>query len=68
MDDGNGSAKVKILSHKHEVMTGKTYSLTFSVIGLDENNETVSEQNLNKYLSKNDQCHKLISFIDLGNI
>lgn len=55
-DDGTGSARMKILNHKHEVMTGKTSSLTFSVIGLTDNNETVSEQNLNKSLSKNEEC------------
>lgn len=42
-DDGNGLARMRILNHKHEIMTGKTSSLTFSVIGLDENNEIVSE-------------------------
>ncbi len=51
LDDGNGSAWVKILTHKHEVMTGETSSLTLAIIGMDEEGNVVSEQNLNKVLS-----------------
>lgn len=31
LDDGNGMARMKILNHKHEVLTGVTSSLTYSV-------------------------------------
>lgn len=30
-DDGNGLARLKILNHKHEMLTGVTSSLTFRV-------------------------------------
>ena len=36
LDNGNGLAWMKILNHKHEILTGKTSLLTLSVIGLDD--------------------------------
>ena len=35
LDDGKGSARLKVLNHKHEVMTGVTSSLTYTSIILD---------------------------------
>ena len=35
LDDGKGSARIKILNHKHEVLTGVTSSLTYTVLGID---------------------------------
>ena len=37
LDDGNGLSRMKILRHKHEILTGMTSSLTYRVIGF--NNE-----------------------------
>lgn len=67
LDDGSGSARVKILNHKHEVMTGETSSLTLAIIGMDEEGNVVSEQSLNKVLSNQESYRKLVSFIDIGN-
>ena len=35
LDNGKGSARIKILNHKHEVLTGVTSSLTYTVLGFD---------------------------------
>ena len=35
LDDGKGFARIKILNHKHEVLTGVTSSLTYTVVGFD---------------------------------
>lgn len=42
MDDGKGSARIKILNHKHEVLTGVTSSLTYTVIGFDEKGKVLN--------------------------
>ena len=36
LDDGNGSARVKLFNHKHEILTGTTTSLTYNVIAIDK--------------------------------
>ncbi len=36
LDDGNGSARLKVLNHKHEVITGITSSLTYTAMAIDE--------------------------------
>ena len=36
LDNGNGNAIIKILNHKHEVLTGVTSSLTYTVMHFDD--------------------------------
>lgn len=41
LDDGKGSARLKVLNHKHEVMTGVTSSLTYTAMAIDEYDEII---------------------------
>lgn len=39
LDDGNGSARVKVFNFSHEVENGRTSSIAQEIIGFDENND-----------------------------
>ena len=65
-DDGNGKQRIKILNHKHEVLTGVTSSLTYTVIGFDEIGNVLNNKVLNTWESTVDNSYKIISFIDCG--
>ena len=65
LDDGRGSAWVKILNHKHEVLTGVTSSLTYTVIGFDEEGNIINKKKIS-WESTVDNSRKIISFIDCG--
>jgi elongation factor 1-alpha len=41
LDDGNGSARLKVLNHKHEVITGITSSLTYTAMAIDDHDEII---------------------------
>ena len=43
LDNGNGSAWIKILNHKHEVLTGITSSLTYTVMGIDKKGKVLND-------------------------
>lgn len=45
LDNGNGHARIKILNHKHEVLTGVTSSLTYTLIGFDEKGNILDGRN-----------------------
>ncbi len=45
LDDGKGSARIKILNHKHEVLTGVTSSLTYTVMHFDKIGNILNNQN-----------------------
>ncbi len=41
LDDGHGSAWLKVLNHKHEVITGITSSLTYTAMAIDDQDEII---------------------------
>ena len=40
-DDGHGSARLRILNHKHEIITGITSSLTYTAMAIDDQDEVI---------------------------
>ena len=69
-DDGNGSARVRVLNYLHEQETGRTSSIGHEIMGFDENGKQILperfNQNKNKYWKEVVQeSHKIVSIVDL---
>lgn len=44
LDDGKGSARLKVMNHKHEVITGVTSSLTYTTMAFDDQDGVIPSQ------------------------
>eukprot|EP00299_Pterocystis_sp_00344_P013929 c6876_g1_i2.p1 GENE.c6876_g1_i2~~c6876_g1_i2.p1 ORF type:complete len:330 (+),score=78.21 c6876_g1_i2:37-1026(+) len=44
LDDGSGTARTRILRHKHELETGRTSSVSYEMLGFDEQNNLLNDQ------------------------
>jgi len=67
LDDGKGLARLRVLNHKHEVLTGITSSQTISIIGFDANGGVANHIGLNSSWDKVvESSVKIISFRDVG--
>lgn len=69
-DDGNGSARVRVLNYLHEQETGRTSSIGHEIMGFDEHGKQILperfNQNKNKYWKEVVQeSHKIVSIVDL---
>jgi len=68
LDDGNGTLRALVANHVHEVITGRTSSITLRVLGFKDNNEIVN-WNLKDPLDEADvtlNSSKIVRLIDLG--
>lgn len=68
LDDGNGTLRALVANHVHEVITGRTSSITLRVLGFRDNNEVVN-WNLKDPLDEAEvtlNSSKIIRLIDLG--
>jgi len=68
LDDGNGSLRAQVARHLHEVITGRTSSVTVRVIGFD-NNGNIVNWSLKDPLDEAEvtlKSNKIIRLIDLG--
>ncbi|MDT7860696.1 MAG: GTP-binding protein [Saccharolobus sp.] len=68
LDDGNGSLRTAIARHLHEVLSGRTSSITLRLIGFDENGKIVNWQ-LKDPLDEAEitiRSTKVVRLIDLG--
>lgn len=65
-DNGKGYARGKVLTHKHEIMSGTTQSRSHHVIGFDAKGNLYNKNcmmSMEKWL---DNANKLLTFIDVG--
>ncbi len=68
-DNGKGLTRVNVFRHKHEIICGKTSSITHQIVGLDEKGKVT---NTNQYGTMNDWAQiceksvKIINFFDMG--
>ncbi|BAB65553.1 MULTISPECIES: GTPBP1 family GTP-binding protein [Sulfurisphaera] len=68
LDDGNGTLRAMVAKHVHEVISGRTSSITLRVLGLKDNGEVVN-WNLRDPLDEADvtlNSSKIIRLVDLG--
>ncbi|WP_338603482.1 GTPBP1 family GTP-binding protein [Sulfolobus tengchongensis] len=68
LDDGNGSLRTAIARHLHEVLSGRTSSITLRLVGFDENGKIVNWQ-LKDPLDEAEvtiKSTKVVRLIDLG--
>mgnify|MGYP000241632655 CR=1 FL=1 len=67
LDDGNGSAMARIARHPHEIISGRTSSISTALLGFDEKGEPV---NYMLPMPSEDEVYlrssKIICFIDLA--
>ena len=68
-DNGKGLTRVNVFRHKHEIICGKTSSISHQIVGLDEKGKVT---NTNQYGGINDwaaiceKSVKIINFFDMG--
>lgn len=67
LDNGKGLARLSILNHKHEVLSGVTSSETYTMLGFDENGN-VTNNSVFRSSSEGffDSSTKIMSFYDQG--
>ena len=67
LDDGNGSARMKILNNVNEIKTGVTSTLTYISAGFDYQGQIIHDKDAHhNWETSIDNCCKLVSFIDCG--
>lgn len=67
LDDGQGLARLNVLNHKHEVLTGVTSSQAISLIGFDAQGAITNHTALNRsWDAVVDASVKIVSFRDVG--
>jgi GTPase len=67
LDDGRGSARARVMKHKHELMSGRTSTITTHLFGMDEDAKTIlvkdASSNQAKIIRK---ASHLVSIMDLA--
>lgn len=67
LDDGNGSARMDIFRHRHELEKGSTSSLSRQILGFSSSGEVVNHDTFTTSWSQIvKESEKLIMFIDLA--
>ena len=66
VDNGRGRARLDLLRHRHEIVTGRTSSISRIMIGFDKSENLINFANLNVYNIQDIArlSHKVISFVD----
>lgn len=64
-DDGKGTARLKVFTHKHEFLSGTTQSKSHHMIGFDSSGRIYNQSlmSVEKWL---DNANKILAFIDVG--
>ena len=65
-DNGKGSARQKVLTHKHQFMTGSTQSRSHHVIGFDSQGRLYNHKTMMSVEKWLDDSNKILTFIDVG--
>ena len=68
LDDGKGKARGKLFRHKHEVICGKTSSISHQILGFDEEGNPTNYDNFgqNSWEQIVKCSKKIINFYDMG--
>jgi len=68
LDNGRGLARVNVFRHKHEVVTGRTSSISQQILGYNSKGQIVNYKLLDNQSWTNiiEESSKVVTFIDLG--
>lgn len=66
LDNGFGLARLNMLRHKHEVVTGRTSSVSHDILGFDSSGKIINYVQATSAEEICDTCSKLLTFIDLA--
>lgn len=65
-DNGKGSARGKVHTHKHEIISGTTQSRSHHVIGFDAEGRLYNQKTMMSLEKWLDDSNKILTFIDVG--
>jgi GTPase len=57
---------MKVFTHKHEIMSGITQSVSHEVIGFDSNGKIYNQSIISSWENLLDLSTKIMTFIDVG--
>ncbi len=68
LDDGKGKVRAKLFRHKHEVICGKTSSISHQILGFDEKGIPTNNNHfsINPWEDIVKNSSKIINFYDMG--
>lgn len=68
LDNGKGLARINVFRHKHEILCGKTSSISHQILGFDENGEVTNYGDIEKpsWAQIVHRSSKIINFYDMG--
>jgi elongation factor 1-alpha len=67
LDNGNGLARLSVLNHKHEVLSGITSSQTYAMLGFDAFGNVTNDNGFGTSFERIfDSSTKIMSFFDQG--
>uniref|UniRef100_A0A5S6Q4F9 Tr-type G domain-containing protein n=1 Tax=Trichuris muris TaxID=70415 RepID=A0A5S6Q4F9_TRIMR len=65
LDNGRGKSRLNLFRHLHEVLSGRTSSISFGIVGFDNKGNTLNRrQHCDEEIC--DRSEKVITFIDLA--
>jgi GTPase len=65
LDDGNGKSRLSVFNFKHEVISGRTSSISHQILGYDVNGNVINSSKNNSVQDITKKSSKIISFYDL---
>lgn len=68
-DDGKGAARTNVFRHKHEIMDGRTSSISQQILGFDCQGEVITNRNkfgLLSWAQIVEASTKILTFIDVA--
>ena len=68
LDNGRGLARMNVFTHKHEIETGRTSSISHEILGFDAKGNVVNSVGI-RNMSSTEICEasaKIVNFIDLA--
>jgi GTPase len=68
LDNGKGLARFNVFRHKHEILCGKTSSISHQILGFDENGELTNYGKIEKpsWAQIVNKSAKILNFYDMG--
>lgn len=69
LDNGRGRARIHVFRHLHEILTGRTSSISHEILGFNNQGVPVNNNSHSKLMTPEEICEistKLVSFLDLA--
>ena len=66
MDNGRGLARLNLLRHRHELLSGRTSSINHGFLGFDEEGRVVNYETCESIQEICRASHRVVTFIDLA--